>query len=340
MTKQSSPKNYRDEVMTWGNQAPWKKLGIRVSHRVTFPASAVKRDGQGNILSMPLLPRKPCFGRPEAFFRHGRRVIQVRLPGGRSVDSSKHQCGSCPKGVWQACAETSWERVQSDPAILKAFREWRSFCQANFNGELRYTGPASLLWGAFKEAIASRGPFLSSNDEELERQRVLEQAEKRRKWVEIKRRQREAMRAQARLAKQLPDKQFVSNLISERDRRRDTLLRVLGRSDQPPSRSKVPADKRMATATITANAWAISKLLWASGEDPRPARIARLMVERGLSAGTTYPTLKARIANDLRRARECERDGLWGTFDPDRDLEHSDGSNDNFEDCLGDHRAM
>jgi hypothetical protein len=109
---------------------------------------------------------------------------------------------------------------------------------------------------------------------------------------------------------------------------------MTNRSDQPPSRSKVTAEKRDATATITANAWAVRKLLHASGMDARPGTIARKMVDHDLSAGCSYGTLKARIANDLRRADECERDGLWPPFDPDADLEDWEAGDDWSADSL------
>jgi hypothetical protein len=232
--------------------------------------------------------------------------------------------------------ETALERVNSDPKIRQAFDAWRDHCDTHHGGVFTYTGPASRPWGDFKNAIAERGPFQTSNDAAVEELRAQRREDQRRKWVKAKRRQRQEERASARQIRQLPSGQFVKNLQDERDRRHDVLLELLGRPDQPPSRAKVPAEKRLATARITANAWAVRELLRACGQDAGPGTIARVMVQNNLSAETPVGTLKARISNDLKRADECERDGLWNPFDPDADLDSYDAGDDDAADALAD----
>ncbi len=331
-----APATYYDSVMIWGNLSPWTKLGVRLKHQIRFDPSDVVRDGRGNILSMPVLEDKPCFGRPEAVFRHGQRSKKIKLSDGRIVDSTRHQCALCPAGVHEACVRTAYERVTSDPHISLAFRAWKQHCDTFFNGRFTCTGSASRLWGAFKLEIARRGPFVSSNDKavtdlELQRRDAL-----REKWKIKKREQRQLERQNARLARQPPSQQFVRNLEDERDRRFDALLAVLGQSGQPPSRIRVPADKWEATATITANAWAVRELLQASGRNAGPGSIARQMAQRNLNAGVAASTLKARMKNDLKRADECERDGLWKPFDPDADLDSYENEDDDAADELND----
>lgn len=327
---------YKDSVMTWGNQTPWKKLGVRLSHKVRFLPEDVVRDGKGNILSMPTLPKKPCFGRPEVIFRHGKRTQKRKLRNGRIVDSESHQCGTCPAGVREACIRTAFERVKSDPNMDKAFSAWRDDCRAHYNGEYICTGLASLSWVAFKKAIAQRGPFDSPNDAAVAEQERQERDAKREKWKDQKRLQRFRQHQLAQQARQLPSQQFVSNLIEERDIRLDALLEVLGQSGQPPARAKVPADKREATAVITANAWAVRTLLKAAGRDAGPGRVASLMTKHNLAAGVPASTLKARMKNDLKRVAGCEQDGLWKPFDPDSDLKNYETMDDDAADELGD----
>jgi len=329
-------RSYYDEVMMWGNLSPWKRLSIRISHQTTFQPDEVIRDGKGNILKMPLLRGKPCFGCPSAVFRHGKVRQKVTLRDGRSIVSRKHQCGSCPEGVRMACIETALERVKSDPHILSSFEDWRSHCNSHYGGELTYTGAASCLWVNFKKAVAARGPFTSTNDAALEEIEARNLEDKRRKWVSQKRQQRKVAREIAQNTRSRPSQQYLYNLQDERDNRHDDLLAVLGMPDQPPSRSKVPADKREATAQITANAWAIREFLRMTGEEPKPGKIARLMTENGLSAGTPLGTLKARIINDLKRADECEKDGLWQPFDPDSDLASCATGDDDTADAYDD----
>jgi hypothetical protein len=314
------PMTYRDEVMTWGNQNPWKRLGIRVSHKISFRADEVKRDGRGNIVGMPFLQSKPCFGRPEAFFRHGSRTKPVKLPNGRIVKGTNHQCGRCPGGVRQACAETAWERVQSDAGVRRTFNEWHQHCHAHFGGIFTYTGTASRPWGAFKEAIAARGPFKNANDEKIEQWSLGAEERRKAKWRREKERQRNKQRTRLRAEQKMPTIRYFVNLQDERDRRAGALLSVLGATDQPKSRSRVPKEHRDSTARITANAWAVRELFREMGREIKPGTIARHMADNGLNAGVPYPTLKARIRNDLSRADECERDGIWRPFDPNADL--------------------
>jgi hypothetical protein len=327
---------YFDSVMTWGNKSPWKGLGYNLNHKVSFRPEEVVRDGQGNILKMPPLDRKPCFGRPETVFRHAKRTQKLKLPNGQIVDSIKHRCGSCPAGVHGACVQTAVERVKSDPSIYQALLAWRDYFYVHHNGERTYTGPASIFWVAFKQAVAARGPFQSSNDAEVAKLHLQKRMEQREKWTKKKRTQRQRERAHAKDSKQLPSEQFVINLNEERDRRFDALLEALGQSGQPPSRSRVQQDKREATAMITVNAWATRELQRASGNDVGPGTIARLMVENNLNAGTRLGTLKTRMPKDLKRADECEQDGLWKRFDPDADLNGYDAGDNDAADALTD----
>lgn len=329
---------YHDSVMIWGNQSPWKQLAPRLNHATRFRPEDVVTDGKGNILSMPTLERKPCFARPEAVFRHGKLTKKIRLKDGRIVDSTKHQCGSCPAGVREACMLVASERVLSDPAIIQEFRAWWNDCKRHFAGELTYTGLASHSWGDFKRAIANRGPFANSNDAAVLDLQQQKQNAKREQWKQQKRYQRQLARERAQQAQQLPSEQFVRNVIDERDRRANALLAVLGQSGQPPSRAKVPSDKRESTATITANAWAVRTILTASGRNAQPGTVARLMTEHNLGAGVLGPTLKERIKRDLKRAEDCEKDRIWKRFDPDADLENyltiDDDTADELEDAI------
>lgn len=339
-TKAAQALTYRDSVMIWGNRDPWKQLGIRLNHKTNFKDADVVRDGMGNILDMPLMPRKLCHGRPEVFFRHGKRTRKQRLRDGRIIDAKNHQCARCPLGVWESCGRTAMERVNSDPAIRKAFEDWRAECEANHQGAFVCTGSASWPWGRFKEAIAARGPFESSNDNALRKFEEEEEKKQRAKWVRDQRLKRERQREAARDARELPSRQFVLNVRDERDRRRDQLHSVLGLPGQSRSRSQVHAKDAASTAVITANAWAVGEIMKAAGVAARPGSIARVMAGHGLSAGVSRATLNARIKNDLIRADGCITDGIWSRFNPDADLEvcldEHEGSVDGNLDSIAD----
>lgn len=300
---------YFSEVMKWGNEKPWKVLEVRLKHTSDFGPSDVITDGSGNITSMPLLIGKPCFARPEVFFRHGRRTRIFRDANGIDRLSSNHQCGRCPIGVWEACGRTSYERIQSDLSMKEAFAEWRDVCAAAFGGDLVCTGVASLSWGAFKKAIAHRGRFENSNIQAIRDAEECERLEKNERNASRKATQRAKVREAC--VQGIEDGSSGRSLDMERDRRREALLEVLGKRDQHPSLAKVPANKCQATAAITANAWMVREMLVGAGEVCNPGRIANYMAKNGLSEGLEYPTLKARMASDLKRITICERLGVW-----------------------------
>jgi hypothetical protein len=321
--------------MIWGNMDPWKRLEIkRLNHSTNFTDAEVIRDGMGNILDRPLLERKPCFGRPEAVFRHGKRTRDQRLPNGTWIKTKNHQCGRCPQSVHDACVRTAVERVNANPAIRKAYDEWRADCEAHYGGAHVCVGSASRSWGRFKEAIANHGPFQDFNDKAL---RELEEAERKKqqaKWTQQQRLRRERQRAVVHAAKELPSRQFVLNVRDERDRRREILLRILGQPGQPKSRRQVRAENAAATAVITANAWAVGEIISQSALPVRPGSVARIMADHGLSAGVSRATLNARIKNDLVRADGCTADGIWSRFNPDADLEACLEERDDVDDNL------
>jgi hypothetical protein len=206
--------------------------------------------------------------------------------------------------------------------MRQSFNDWIAHCKTQHGGALTYTGSASRPWGAFKEAVATRGPFFNAREQEVRDWDSKQEERRRTKWQRQKESQRDRQRTRLRAERKLPTVQYFINLQDERDRRVDALLEVLGRADQPKSRSKVPEAQRESTARIVANAWAVRELSKETGQELKPGTIARLMAENGLNAGVPYATLKARIKNDLVRADECERDGIWRPFDPNADLHH------------------
>lgn len=71
--------SYQESVNRGGSSKPW---GKRLRHRTRFYPEAVETDGHGNVLEMPLLMDKPCFGRPETYVRQriffDRKLVKPR----------------------------------------------------------------------------------------------------------------------------------------------------------------------------------------------------------------------------------------------------------------------
>ena len=310
---------YHNEVMRAGNRKPWESWP-RLSHKDVIAPSDVELDREGNILKMPVLHRKPCFGRPETFIRHGDRVRLAKNHYGKMVQSTSHQCGSCPLLTWQSCGKVVVRRVQGNTALHVAYGLWVEDCRVRHGGTPTFTGESGKPWGNFKKAIAARGPFSNDNERVLAIANAALAEIKRKKWQAAKAVQRQRARESKKADRQAPSLQFVENVRDECDRRRRQLEMVLGDPKQHPSRSRVPAAKRPTTAAITANAWGVRELLRECCLPDGSGVIARKMVEHGLNEGLRLPTLKARLPADLERGAQCERDGIWESFDPDSDL--------------------
>ena len=305
---------YEDEVWAWSKAKPWT---LRLSHKARFGVAEVFTDGVGNILAMPLLLRKPCFGRPETFFRHG-AMVQLLTVRGRVVESRSHQCGRCP--VRDACQVVCKERVLSDPGMTNALLAWSKHSEAISPGNFVYTGTAGYLWTDFKRAVAARGRFSNSNDEAVQDHERAAVLASRMKATYQKRALRERLRREKAKDHETPSPQFLLNADRERDRRADILLSIAGDRKMPACVSKIPLAHARRTADITADAWLTQTIDKAMGFQSGYGIIARKMFEAGRGKGLALATLKARMFKDLCRVAELEKSGLWSRFDPDLDL--------------------
>ena len=101
-------KTYVAEVHRFGGRYPYVDQNGRrrnLRHTTDFSADEVKTDGFGNVKSMPLLAKKPCFGRPERLFRAvvGSKPWTdqsgVRQPGDTPCDT----CFKLSPSVFESC---------------------------------------------------------------------------------------------------------------------------------------------------------------------------------------------------------------------------------------------
>lgn len=313
--------NYEKEVFSWGSQKPWDGRP-RLKNGDKFDWTDIRTDGQGNVLSMPLLRGKPCFGRPEVFLRQGDSTQKIRNRYRKEIDTLT-RCGRCP--VRSSCAMLVKERVNASPEMNAALKSWRDDCGSRHAGRRVYTGQSGRFWTNFLKALANRGPFESSNDARLLELEEQANAKRRAKWAQDKRRARETDRDLRRLLRQPPSREFVANALQERNRRAAILESCAGDPNLPRSVSKILAAHARQTANITADAWLAKTILSEASRSPNPGLISRQLIAWGRNSGKTYATLKARVGDDLRRAAELERHPRgapkWQRFDPDQDLD-------------------
>jgi len=315
------PSNWAKDVFAAGGDDAWK--GRRpLKHQATFQWADVRTDGAGNVIDMPLLRDKWCFGRPEVYIRQISRTKMRRFYWGEK-EVAASRCGTCR--ITAACGKLAGERVDSSPSIRPALNQWGDFCKANGGGR-QFSGVAGRYWQTFLQALADHGPWSSSNDELLAKDEKHRLIERRKAEAGRKRKERAEERAYRQSLNLPPTAQFVAAALLERDQRCARLEGAAGDPRYAPSIGKVTADNRKATAAFTADAWMVDTLLREHGKTSNPSTIAKAMIKIGRHQGKAYQTLRQRVANDLRRARDCERGSpsLWTAFDFESQREASE----------------
>lgn len=321
--------NYRTEVHNFGGKKPTFTINNLNEDNIDW--SYITTDGQGNVLSMPLLRSKLCFGRIEYLFRHGHKD-QPLVNQGPRMAAKPTKCSRCPSMTKTSCQKLVAERVHADENIKAAMRDWRNAGQEADNdpnmqnrAKLRYNrfdGPIfANLWGNCLEAIAERGPFSNSNDAAT-RDEIIDKAERKR-IRDAKRQQskRRIERLERQAARVEPPIQFTRAAERERDRRITQLMAARKLPKIHPRVSKLTDEG----CELTGYAWYYETMQTAMGEKTKAGTMAKWLVEdEGLDHGKPYDTMKDRLRHDLARARAIEAGKLgdiWQEFNPDADLD-------------------
>ncbi len=307
-------------------------MGIRILHKQNaMTAADVETDGSGNILNRPLMRSKPCFGRPETYFRQSREEETVDHPDGYPV-KKQTRCGACAVvGTKAACKKVAYERVHSDRDMQRHLAAWSVAAKSlakvlpkpikNPVNDLyagnRHGFPMGDLWTTFKRAVGKRGPFDDCNDQALrEYADHLDQRE-REKDARRKRTYRARVLANAKAGQIEPDDDFKRAAVAERDRRAAALCDAIGADDAPRYVSRL----KDRGAHITADVWLGRAILHQWGRSAQPADIARWMVSDDRDHGLAPNSLIARIHKDVKRVSTLENGTpdappFWTAFDP------------------------
>ena len=303
--------SYADDVRKWSGHEPWKGRP-NLKHTTSFTVADVVTDGSGNIIDMPVLLHKPCFGRPEVFLRHGATEQKFTAANGEEVVSLT-RCDRCALvGVRAACESVVMERVAADPIISAAFDDWSEQTELHPT-ERSYTGPIGRYWTTFREAVAARGPFDSVNDAAVAAHEAgLEEG--RRQAARIKKRNQRATR---QYNGQAPTDDFILAALAERKRRYNVLADLTGDPSAPRFAAKLP----LHGCEITADVWLGDLLLRQVGRLAGAADIARWLVKNRRTHGVAMGRLRVRVYDDLRRVSQLEATehgpAIWAAFDPD-----------------------
>jgi len=307
--------DYASKLKRWAQPRPLPK-GVRFTNTLLFPSDIVT-DGKGNILSMPLLVRRPCFGIAPAFLFHG---LKDPDPSKRFMTSST-RCERCI--ARPACEAVVKERLafaaqessaEGDATLsdgLKAWDEAGGFESRGFDkalSKLKWQGRAAI------EQPFSRFTFTSCNDEavgaywDAETERLRQKAA-RKTWKELQ--------ADLKQGKGLVE---LEQLLDRAAQERELLLVAAKTSPQPPQYM---------------NRWPVSSLericrVWwglqyarLRGLKTNASVIAKCLIATGRNAGVDYDKLYQYVRKDLRRIdqltaaqSEAATAPLWPHFEP------------------------
>ena len=313
--------DYIAEVHRFGGPKPYRdpnKARKNLTHATDFSASSVVTDQQGNVTEMPLLVGKPCFGRPERFYR---AIVGstpwidedgIQQPG----DTPCKTCFKRSAGVYEACFDVSQDRVNSDLDVKSALDAWMASVGSTL-GRRAFVGANGRYWQRFLDAIVSAGGWSNINNDQV-RIHLHAKNEADRKARNERRRERRRIERDTRRGKIRPiTGEFIDSLNQECDRRAQWLkdARFLPVACGPNMRwLKRMSDK---TCDRVADVWRERTIGDRAGIAIKQKDIAASMWADGRAHGASSEAiLTSRVSEDIRTrlARlEDERDGepIW-----------------------------
>ncbi|WP_293647794.1 hypothetical protein [Sphingopyxis sp. RIFCSPHIGHO2_12_FULL_65_19] len=256
------------------------------SRRVFVRPSDVKTDGDGNIISMPIIAGLPCFADPVKYFAGVFDTPSKRVNARGEIVEQPRGCAGCKSRA--ACGTTAYGRVMGDPELHQLHGIWESATQP-LTGKARYKHPTFV---AFAAACTSRA-WTSSNDEALPRMK----AEKA-KQTRQDRRQRQ--RQQRKLPVSVEEIRAAEAACEER---MATLAAAALAPGAPVWLRNLPGR----TIHLTCDVWLTHRLieLRRRGE-VTGGDILRAMVEAGNTYDLPDRSLRSRINEALRRIARLE----------------------------------
>lgn len=288
---------------------------LNLNQQTTFTRDDVRLDDRGNIVDMPLLRRKPCFGRPERYFRgiSEKAFKETWIGEELFIDEVPTGCQRC--SVLKVCGEVCDSRVASDP-VIAAKLEGCDGIAANLAHPFR-NSVLLRQWIHFAHAIKEHGGWTNVNDARVamdDYKREEERRKKRRKAAREKR-QRDKI-ARGRRSKFIPvTAEFCRSLDAEMARRLQILINLRSYSMSPKWISKL----KEVDCEFHVNVWAARELLKRQGENYTGTAIACDMEKRCTITGQlSSASLRNKVYRALERINKLEDDRsgnpIWDRF--------------------------
>lgn len=275
----------------------------------------IHSDGMGNVSDQPLIYRRPCFGRPEAFIRTafdwpGKDYI-CKIAG---IKPALNRCHRCP--VRDACTDLCIERIESDATIDRALGAFFSIADGLPDRRKFKDRNAQRAWIGFLHAIREHGGWTNINDLRV----VLHERDLHQARASKKRDSARAKRRNMRLARQGRSNPltptFVSAVAAERDRRLHVLQQCAVLPGAPRFISKLPP----AGMRRTADVWEAQQLFTRQGLRVTGRAVAEWLVHNGKARPASLGSLTTSVLRDLTRIANLEREvtgtAIWTRFKP------------------------
>lgn len=297
---------YEKKSRRWGKRNPVAK-GAQISNSVSFERSDVKTDGKGNVISMPPLVGKPCFGIPTAHLRQGRGSDVYVNKLRRTVNGSR--CSRC--NISDPCNSLVRERIE---CVLKAsaqfrvnLKEWIDAGggrQGGFDGA--YDALGDRAWRVLCYPLHEAN-FHNANDDEVKQY-----------W-----REREANAMQQRKGKYQwalrmawKGKEKLRELfagLDQGEQERESILRGQLASYKAPAHVKaIPAGSVDRICSV----WWAEQFCKATGEALNASRLAQVMIDWDRGEGKKHNVLRQMVATDLKRIRKLESSAKYNNGVP------------------------
>lgn len=308
---------YALEVSRFGFMPRFKHEGGRgynVSHDLSFSWQDLRSDGEGNVLVSPPLKRKPCFGRPEAFFRTYFGARTERIDTNCINQIEKNRCDVCP--IFHACKALCDERIGSDPSVEEAFDAWiQGTGHLPKNGKFRSSSTLHL-WSKVLHAIRSHGGWTNVNDLQVilhDQKQHEERNKKRRDSARAARRAKMLVRQGKRKA---VTPAFLAAVAAERNRRLRVLHQIASLAGAHRWISKLTPDGMRRTADV----WEAQTLFAREGLPVTGRAVAEWLVQYDKVRPANLSSLTTAVHRDFDRIAKLERvvggAAVWTSFTP------------------------
>lgn len=293
--------DYVAQVLKFGSRK-WKEDDTgqkrNLKHKTRFAPEDVVTDGLGNIEKMPLLPGKPCFGRPERALRASvaaRDQLDMRI--GKTVKPTG--CNACP--VFHACTKVIYERMASNAQLDRSVEDWLN---AIGNHTLWYIDKyqiADTEWLALLGVIISHGGWRSVNDANLMAASAAKAAEEKHQRLAKKRLRNRTRKAGASASADLSQLRLDSIELAARKR-----LQILEEVGQSPYALRWMRALDHESRTRIVQVWKISFTLMLKSLPGGATAISRQLHSNVMCLQASPASLRVIVSRDLKRIYELE----------------------------------